>query len=136
MELTARVVDITALDTDAIVNAANEALAPGGGVCGAIHRAAGPDLARACAAIGRCPTGEARITPGFRLPARYVIHAVGPIWHGGGEKEAELLASAYRSAMRLARQHALSSIAPGQTVEVKVRRGEEELTLSVTPSGR
>ncbi len=111
MELTARVVDITALDTDAIVNAANEALAPGGGVCGAIHRAAGPDLARACAAIGRCPTGEARITPGFRLPARYVIHAVGPIWHGGGEKEAELLASAYRSAMRLARQHALSSIA-------------------------
>jgi len=111
MELSARVVDITTLDTDAIVNAANEALAPGGGVCGAIHRAAGPELARACAATGRCPTGEARITPGFRLPAKYVIHAVGPVWHGGGENEAELLASAYRSAMRLADQHALSSIA-------------------------
>jgi O-acetyl-ADP-ribose deacetylase len=111
MELTARVVDITTLDTDAIVNAANESLAPGGGVCGAIHRAAGPELARACAAIGYCPTGEARITPGFRLPAGYVIHAVGPVWRGGGEGEAELLASAYRSAMRLARERRLTSIA-------------------------
>ena len=111
MELTTRVVDITTLDTDAIVNAANEALAPGGGVCGAIHRAAGPELARACAAIGHCPTGESRITPGFRLPARYVIHAVGPIWRGGGEGESELLASAYRSALRLADQHGLRSIA-------------------------
>ena len=83
MELVATIADITTLDTDAIVNAANEALAPGGGVCGAIHRAAGPELARACAAIGGCPTGEARLTPGFRLPARYVIHAVGPVWHGG-----------------------------------------------------
>ena len=110
-ELAARVVDITTLDVDAIVNAANESLAPGGGVCGAIHRAAGPELARACAAIGRCPTGEARITPGFRLPARYVIHAVGPVWHGGGEGEPELLASAYRSAMRLASEHGLRSIA-------------------------
>ena len=111
MELTARLVDITALDTDAIVNAANESLAPGGGVCGAIHRAAGPELARACAAIGHCPTGEARITPGFRLPAGYVIHAVGPVWRGGGEGEAELLASAYRSALRLAEEHGLRSIA-------------------------
>jgi O-acetyl-ADP-ribose deacetylase (regulator of RNase III) len=111
MELIARVADITTLDTDAIVNAANESLAPGGGVCGAIHRAAGAELARACAAIGHCPTGEARITPGFRLPARYVIHAVGPIWRGGGEGEAELLASAYRSAMRLAAEHGLRSIA-------------------------
>jgi O-acetyl-ADP-ribose deacetylase (regulator of RNase III) len=111
MELSARVVDITTLDTDAIVNAANEALAPGGGVCGAIHRAAGPELARACAAVGRCPTGEARITPGFRLPARYVIHAVGPIWRGGGEGEAQLLASAYRSALRLAAEQGLRSIA-------------------------
>jgi O-acetyl-ADP-ribose deacetylase (regulator of RNase III) len=111
MELSARVVDITTLDTDAIVNAANEALAPGGGVCGAIHRAAGPELARACAAIGRCPTGEARMTPGFRLPARYVIHAVGPIWRGGGEGEAQLLASAYRSALRLAAEQGLRSIA-------------------------
>jgi O-acetyl-ADP-ribose deacetylase len=111
MELSARVVDITTLDTDAIVNAANEALAPGGGVCGAIHRAAGPELARACAAVGRCPTGEARITPGFRLPAKYVIHAVGPIWRGGGEGEAQLLASAYRSALRLAAEHGLRSVA-------------------------
>jgi O-acetyl-ADP-ribose deacetylase len=110
-ELTAKVVDITTLDVDAIVNAANESLAPGGGVCGAIHRAAGPELARACAVIGRCPTGEARITPGFRLPARYVIHAVGPVWHGGGEGEPALLASAYRSAMRLASEHGLRSIA-------------------------
>jgi O-acetyl-ADP-ribose deacetylase (regulator of RNase III) len=111
MQLTARLVDITTLDTDAIVNAANESLAPGGGVCGAIHRAAGPELARACAAIGPCPTGEARITPGFRLPAGYVIHAVGPVWRGGGEGEAELLASAYRSALRLAEEHGLRSIA-------------------------
>ena len=111
MELSVRLVDITTLDTDAIVNAANELLAPGGGVCGAIHRAAGPELARACARIGRCPTGEARLTPGFRLPARYVIHAVGPVWRGGGEGEAALLASAYRSALRLARDHGLRSVA-------------------------
>lgn len=111
MELSVRLVDITTLDTDAIVNAANELLAPGGGVCGAIHRAAGPELARACARIGRCPTGEARLTPGFRLPARYVIHAVGPVWRGGGEGEAVLLASAYRSALRLARDHGLRSVA-------------------------
>jgi O-acetyl-ADP-ribose deacetylase (regulator of RNase III) len=111
VELTALVADITTLDTDAIVNAANESLAPGGGVCGAIHRAAGPGLARACAAIGRCPTGEARITPGFRLPARFVIHAVGPVWHGGNQGEPDLLASAYRSAMRLAAEHGVKSIA-------------------------
>jgi O-acetyl-ADP-ribose deacetylase len=111
MELIARVADITTLATDAIVNAANEALAPGGGVCGAIHRAAGPELARACAAIGGCPTGEARITPGFRLPARHVIHAVGPVWRGGDQGEPELLASAYRSAMRLAEERHLASIA-------------------------
>ena len=111
MQLTARLVDITTLDTDAIVNAANETLAPGGGVCGAIHRAAGPELARACAAIGHCPAGEARITPGFRLPSRNVIHAVGPVWRGGGDGEAELLASAYRSALELAHGHGLRSIA-------------------------
>lgn len=111
MELTARLVDITTLDTDAIVNAANESLAPGGGVCGAIHRAAGPELARACATIGHCPTGEARITPGFRLPAGYVIHAVGPVWRGGNEGEAKLLASAYRSALQLAEEHDLRSVA-------------------------
>jgi O-acetyl-ADP-ribose deacetylase len=111
MQLSAREVDITTLETDAIVNAANESLAPGGGVCGAIHRAAGPELARACAAIGRCPTGEARLTPGFGLPARYVIHAVGPVWRGGGAGEAKLLASAYGSAMQLAADHGLRSIA-------------------------
>jgi O-acetyl-ADP-ribose deacetylase (regulator of RNase III) len=111
MDLIAVVADITTLDTDAIVNAANEALAPGGGVCGAIHRAAGPELARACATLGRCPTGDARITPGFRLPARYVIHAVGPIWRGGGQGEPELLRSAYRSAMRLASRNGVRSIA-------------------------
>ena len=111
MQLTAQIVDITTLTTAAIVNAANESLAPGGGVCGAIHRAAGPELARACAAIGRCPTGEARLTPGFGLPARCVIHAVGPVWRGGGAGEAELLASAYRSALRLAADHGLESLA-------------------------
>ena len=108
---TARVADITTLDCDAIVNAANGSLAPGGGVCGAIHRAAGPELARACAAIGGCPTGEARLTPGFRLSARYVIHAVGPVWQGGAAGERELLASAYRSSMRLAREHGIRSLA-------------------------
>lgn len=107
----ARIVDITTLDVDAIVNAANEALAPGGGVCGSIHRAAGPELARACAALAGCPTGEARITPGFRLPARHVIHAVGPVWRGGRSGEPELLASAYRAALRLADEHRLRSIA-------------------------
>ena len=103
--------DITTLDVDAIVNAANSALAGGGGVDGAIHRAAGPELARACAAIGWCPTGEARLTPGFGLPARFVIHAVGPVWKGGGAGEPERLASAYRSAMQLATDHGLESLA-------------------------
>jgi O-acetyl-ADP-ribose deacetylase len=111
MSMSARVVDITTVATDAIVNAANEQLAPGGGVCGAIHRAAGPRLAQACAALGRCPTGEARLTPGFRLPARHVIHAVGPVWQGGEVGETELLASAYDAAMRLAAEHKLRSIA-------------------------
>ncbi len=93
------------------MNAANEDLVPGGGVCGAIHRAAGTALARACAELDGCPTGGARITPGFRLPARYVIHAVGPIWQGGSAGEPELLASAYQSAIRLAEEHELASIA-------------------------
>src|SRR5258708_1269619 len=94
--------DITLLSVDAIVNAANERLAPGGGVCGAIHRAAGPDLAQDCAAIGFCPTGEARLTKGHLLPARFVIHAVGPVWHGGGQGEDKLLASCYGAPLRLA----------------------------------
>lgn len=109
--LTATLTDITTLEVDAIVNAANEQLAAGGGVCGAIFRAAGPEMGPACAAIGGCPTGEARITPGFKLPAKYVIHAVGPIWHGGHAGEPELLASAYRSVMHLADARGLRSIA-------------------------
>ena len=111
MKLTARLVDITTLTVDAIVNAANEQLAAGGGVCGAIHRAAGPELARACAPLAPCPTGEARLTPGFRLPARFVIHAVGPVWHGGHAGEPALLASAYRAALDIARAEGLRSIA-------------------------
>jgi len=103
--------DITQLELDAIVNAANERLAPGAGVCGAIHRAAGPELAKACAAIGRCPTGEARLTPGFNLMARYVIHTVGPVWHGGKQGEPELLASCYRNSLRLAAESDIQTIA-------------------------
>src|SRR5205807_8183042 len=96
--------DITTLDVDALVNAANDRLIPGGGVCGAIHRSAGPELAEACRRLGGCPTGEARLTPGFRLRARFVIHAVGPVWQGGGARERELLALAYDSAFRVARE--------------------------------
>ena len=103
--------DITTLDVDAIVNAANDQLAPGGGVCGAVHRAAGPELAEACAALGPCPVGEARVTPGFDLPARLVIHAVGPRWLGGDQGEPELLANAYRSAFRLAQESMVKRIA-------------------------
>ena len=103
--------DITTLDVDAIVNAANDRLAPGGGVCGAIHRAAGPGLAEECRKIGRCPTGEARITGAHDLTARYVIHAVGPVWHGGGAGEEAQLAGCYRHALRLAHAHGLTSIA-------------------------
>jgi O-acetyl-ADP-ribose deacetylase len=111
MILSARIVDITSLDVDALVNAANEQLATGGGVCGAIHRAAGPELARACGLLGNCPTGDARVTPGFQLPARFVIHAVGPVWRGGNAGEADLLASAYQAALRLANERGLRSLA-------------------------
>ena len=103
--------DITTLDVDAIVNAANTGLLGGGGVDGAIHRAAGPELLAECTTLGGCPTGEARITRGYRLKARHVIHAVGPVWHGGDAGEERLLAAAYANAMALAAVHGVRSIA-------------------------
>ena len=109
--------DITTLAVDAVVNAANERMLGGGGVDGAVHRAAGPELLDACRAVPevrpgvRCPTGEARVTPGFRLPARLVVHTVGPVWRGGGAGEADLLASCYRSSLALAAEHGAASVA-------------------------
>ena len=105
------VADITTLDVDAIVNAANATLSGGGGVDGAIHRAAGPELVQASVALAPCPTGHAVMTPGFRLPARYVIHAVGPVWRGGSEDEPALLASCYERSLALAGEAGLRSIA-------------------------
>ena len=103
--------DITTQQVHAIVNAANESLLGGGGVDGAIHRAAGPELLTACRAIGGCPTGEARITKGYQLPAQWVIHTVGPIWHGGGRMEDASLASCYRNAFALVEQHSIATVA-------------------------
>ena len=125
--------NIVTLEVDAIVNAANESLLGGGGVDGAIHRAAGRELLEACRRIGGCPTGEARITPGFRLPARHVIHTVGPVWHGGHRGEPELLASCYRSSIALALDNGIATMAfpaiscgvygypPAQAVAIAVR---------------
>lgn len=117
LQIQAILADITTLKVDAIVNAANERMLGGGGVDGAIHQAAGPHLYEACLAIPqvrlgvRCPTGEARITPGFDLPAKFVIHTVGPVWHGGSHGEPELLAHCYRNSLALAAEQGLKSIA-------------------------
>ena len=144
--------DITTLDVDAIVNAANTGLLGGGGVDGAIHRAAGPELLAACRALPelrpgvRCPTGDARITPGFRLKARFVIHTAGPVWRGGTQGEPELLVSCYRNSMALARTHDVGSIAfPAiscgiygfpidEAAQIAVREIREELTVAPTVS--
>lgn len=143
--------DITTLDVDAIVNAANETLLGGGGVDGAIHRAAGPDLLAACRALPevrpnvRCPTGEARITKGFRLPARFVIHTVGPVWHDGSHGEPALLAACYRNSLSLAVNKGLQSIAfpaiscgvygypPDKAAEIAVRTLHDTMKALLAP---
>lgn len=137
------VADITTLRVDAIVNAANAALSGGGGVDGAIHRAAGPRLIEACRAIGGCPTGDVRMTAGFDLPARHVIHAVGPVWRGGGNGEEELLASCYRRAIETARSFeslAFSAISTGvygfpAAEAARVAVGATKASLAAQPTG-
>ena len=122
--------DITALRVEAIVNAANSSLLGGGGVDGAIHRAAGPGLLAECRRLGGCPPGEARITGGHRLAARYVIHTVGPVWRGGGQGEAETLASCYRNCFALVREHRIASVA-FPAISTGVYRFPKELAAEI-----
>ena len=125
--------DITKQEVDAIVNAANEALRGGGGVDGAIHRAAGPELLEECIQIGGCPTGDARITKGYRLPARYVIHTVGPVWRGGDRGEPEKLAACYQSALRLAVENSAKTVAfPGISTGVYGYPLEDATRIAMT----
>jgi len=140
MRIEATCGDITAERVDVIVNAANGALQPGGGVCGAIFAAAGPDLDAACAAIGGCATGDAVVTPGFLLPARWIVHTVGPVWYGGERDEPALLASCYRRSIEVARTVGATSIAfPAISTGIfgyPHRAAAETAVAAVTATGR